>query len=34
MEFCDNCSSTDIMTSSISEWEELYEFKYGHKFIQ
>ena len=34
MEFCDNCSSTDIMTSSISECEELYEFKYGHKFIQ
>ena len=34
LEFCDNCNSTDIETSSLQEWEEKYEQQYGHKFIQ
>lgn len=34
VEFCDDCNSTDIETSSISDWEEKYDKQYGHKFIQ
>ena len=33
MNYCDKCSSTDIETTTIDEWEKLYEEKYGHKFI-
>lgn len=32
-DFCDECGSIDIDTSNISEWETLYEEKYGHKYI-
>ena len=31
--YCDKCGSTDIASSSIEEWEELYQKKYGHKFV-
>lgn len=33
-DFCDECGNTDIVTSTIEEWERLYEEKYGHKYIQ
>lgn len=33
-EFCDDCSSTDIGQCSISEWEELYKQRFGHKYIE
>lgn len=31
-ECCGECGCSDIVTSSISEWEEKYEKRYGHKF--
>lgn len=32
--YCDECGSTDILTSSIHEWEELYKQKYGHSYLK
>lgn len=32
-EFCEDCGAMDIATTSIEEWEKMYEEKYGHKFI-
>lgn len=32
--YCDNCSGTDIGQCSIEEWENMYEQKYGHKFLE
>lgn len=31
--YCDDCSSTDILSTSIEEWEDMYKSKYGFKFI-
>lgn len=33
-DFCDSCGSTDIGVCNIREWEEMYEIKYGHKFLK
>lgn len=33
-EYCDECSSTDIRTALIDEWDKLYVAKYGHKFLE
>lgn len=32
--FCENCSSTEIDSTCIEIWENLYKAKYGHKFIE
>ena len=32
-EFCYDCSSTDIDTCLIDEWEKLYQNKYGFKYL-
>ena len=32
--FCDDCGNTDIIEGNIFDWEELYELKYGHKYIK
>lgn len=33
--YCGNCTSTDIVEgASIEDWNNLYELKYGHKFIE
>lgn len=32
-DFCDECGSTDIVKSSIEEWQELYRAKSGHDFL-
>lgn len=32
-EYCDECGCTEIKTSHIDDWSELYEKKYGKKFI-
>lgn len=32
--FCDDCGNTDVIEGNIYDWEELYELKYGHKFIK
>lgn len=31
--FCDDCSSADIQSTSIEDWEKLYKDKYGFKFL-
>lgn len=31
---CMECGCSDTLTSSIGEWEELYNKRYGHKYIQ
>lgn len=33
-DFCDKCGSTNIASSSIKDWEDLYFKKYNHKFIE
>lgn len=33
-DYCVDCGCTDISESSISNWERLYEKRYGHKFTQ
>ena len=33
-DFCDDCGDTDIASTSIEEWEKLYEERYGHKFLE
>lgn len=33
-EYCDECGSTDIRKAHISEWENMYQQKYGIKFIE
>lgn len=32
-EYCDECGSTDIGECTITEWENLYSDKFGHKFL-
>lgn len=33
-DFCDKCGSTNIVSSNIKDWEDLYFKKYNHKFIE
>ena len=33
-EYCDECGSTNIKTTKIQEWEELYKARYGYKFLE
>lgn len=33
LDHCDECGGTDIQTAHISEWEKLYEQRYGVKYI-
>jgi hypothetical protein len=32
-DYCDHCGSTDIAEAHISEWEKMYEEKYGVKYL-
>lgn len=32
-EYCDECGNTDLAEAHITEWEKLYEAKYGHKLL-
>ncbi len=32
--FCDSCGCMDNDTCSIDEWNEMFEKKYNHKFIE
>lgn len=32
-DFCDECNSTNIETTDIHTWENLYTARYGHKFL-
>lgn len=32
--YCDKCGSTDVGECHISEWEGLYEKKYGEKYVK
>lgn len=31
---CRECGCSDLLTSSIEEWEKLYERRYGHKYME
>ena len=33
LEYCADCGSTDIETTDISTWEEMYKQKYGFKLL-
>lgn len=33
LEYCANCGSTNIETTNISTWEEMYKQKYGFKLL-
>lgn len=33
-EFCEQCGSTDIGEINIKDWENLYEQKYGFKYLE
>lgn len=32
-DYCEDCGTTDIGTTSIEEWNRMYEEKYGHPYI-
>lgn len=34
IDFCDECGSTEINTTSIYEWEELYKNKYKKPYLK
>lgn len=31
--YCDDCGSAEILSANILEWEDIYENKYGFKFL-
>ena len=33
-DYCDVCGCTDILTTNINEWEQMYENKYGINFLK
>ena len=33
MDYCDECGSTDIKQTHITEWEKMYETKYKQNFL-
>lgn len=33
-DYCMDCGCTDVLESSIEEWEKKYERRYGHKFAE
>lgn len=33
-DYCDKCGGTDIESTNIIEWEELYKQKYGKNFLK
>lgn len=32
-EYCDECGSTNIGATDISDWEAMYMARYGHRFL-
>lgn len=34
MDCCGDCGCTDFITSSMEEWEKLFQKRYGHKFVE
>lgn len=34
LDYCDDCGATEIATTSIQEWEELYKNRYGFKYLE
>lgn len=33
-EYCDKCGSTNVKQCSITEWEELYKNRFGHRYLE
>lgn len=33
VEYCDECGCTDTSEANIKDWENLYEQRYGNKFL-
>jgi hypothetical protein len=33
LDYCVSCSNTELGSVHIEEWEDIYEDKYGHKFL-
>ena len=33
VDYCVACSNTDLETTHISEWEDMYEERYGERFL-
>lgn len=34
MECCGDCGCTDFTSSSVEEWDKLFQKRYGHKFVE
>lgn len=34
IEYCGDCGCTDIIEAPFEDWEEKYESRYGHKFVE
>lgn len=32
--YCDNCGNTEIKEASIFDWEDMYEARYGEKYVK
>lgn len=33
IDFCDECNSTDVESTDIFTWEQMYEQRYGKKYL-
>lgn len=33
-DYCDDCGNTEMKEASIFEWENMYEAKYGEKYVK
>jgi hypothetical protein len=34
LDYCDDCGATDIKTTHIEEWKNLYKSKYGFEYLE
>ena len=33
-DYCDSCGTTEIGTTTIAEWQEMYKAKYGYYYLE
>ena len=33
LDYCDDCGNTTLDTVDINTWEDMYQAKYGHKYL-
>lgn len=33
-EYCESCGSTDVESTDINSWKEMYKARYGHDYLE